>query len=149
MRRRTSDHSTRFTRLRRLLAILWAAPCSLVGVLLGLAVLALRGSVLRVGPTLEVALRANERDVPAWADTLPFAAITFGHVIVGRSHAALAALRAHERVHVRQYECLGPLFFIAYPASSLLALSRGRCPYRDNRFEREAFGLSDARNEAG
>lgn len=145
----SSDHPAPSTRLRRALDIVWASPCSFVGVLLGLAVLALRGSVRRVGPTLEVALRGDERDVPAWAHKLPFAAITFGHVIVGRSHDALAALRAHERVHVRQYERLGAFFFIAYPASSLLALSRGRCPYRDNRFEREAFGLSDARNGAG
>lgn len=145
----SSDHPAPSTRLRRALAIVWASPCSFVGVLLGMAVLALRGSTRRVGPTLEVALRGDERDVPPWADKLPFAAITFGHVIVGRSHAALAALRAHERVHVRQYERLGPLFLIAYPASSLLALSRGRCPYRGNRFEREAFGLANVRNDAG
>ena len=73
---------------------------------------------------------------------LPFSAITFGHVILGVSLQDLARLRAHELVHVRQYERLGPLFFIAYPASSLLAAATGRCPYRNNRFEMEAFAQS-------
>jgi hypothetical protein len=48
-------------------------------------------------------------------------------------------VRRHERVHVAQYERLGPLFFIAYGASSLGAWCRNGCPYRDNRFEQEAF----------
>jgi hypothetical protein len=59
-------------------------------------------------------------------------------VILGISRAELARLRAHEQVHVRQYELLGPLFLLAYPAASLLAWLRGQCPYAGNAFERHA-----------
>ena len=46
--------------------------------------------------------------------------------------------RAHERVHVRQYEWWGPLFVPAYLLAGLWALIHGGHPYFDNRFEREA-----------
>jgi len=131
----------------RWLGLLWAAPCSLVGALLGLAVLAAGGSARRVGPTVEVALAERHRGTPVWARGLRFSAITFGHVILGQSHEVLAVLRRHERAHVRQYERLGPLFFIAYPGASLLALARGRCPYRDNRFEKQAFAEASSHDD--
>lgn len=67
-----------------------------------------------------------------------FSAITLGHVILGTDHATLAAVRAHEQVHVRQYERWGPFFAPAYLLSSLAQLLRGRRPYLDNRFECEA-----------
>jgi hypothetical protein len=69
-----------------------------------------------------------------------FEAVTFGHVVIGRDHDCLEQLRGHERVHVAQYERWGVLFFPAYLGSSAVAWIRGRDPYRDNRFEREAFG---------
>jgi hypothetical protein len=65
-------------------------------------------------------------------------AITLGHVVIGRSAEALDATRAHERVHVRQYELWGPLFVPAYLIAALCALASGRDPYFDNRFERQA-----------
>jgi hypothetical protein len=71
-----------------------------------------------------------------------FGAITFGHVIVGVDQAALDRSRAHEHVHVRQYERLGIFFFPAYVASSLSQLLSGGHPYADNRFEKEADRLS-------
>lgn len=113
-----------------------------------MAVLAAGGSARRVGSTIEVALAARHRGVPVWAHGFRFSAITFGHVILGQSHEVLAVLRPHERVHVRQYERLGLLFFIAYPGSSLLALARGRCPYRDNRFEKQAFAEASGHDDA-
>jgi hypothetical protein len=67
-----------------------------------------------------------------------FAAMTLGHVVLGRNTAALHALRSHERVHVRQYERWGPLFLPAYALSSLWQSLHGRCAYRDNFFERQA-----------
>ncbi len=128
----------------RFLRILWASPCSLVGLALGAVVLLFGGSVRRVGCVLELAPYRGPAPSTSRLRRLPFSAITFGHVILGVSLQDLVQLRAHELVHVRQYERLGPLFFIAYPASSLLAAATGRCPYRNNRFEMEAFAQSQA-----
>ncbi len=130
--------------LSRLLRILWASPCSLVGLALGAVVLLVGGSVRRVGCALEFAPHRRYQPPTSLLRRLPFSAITFGHVILGVSFQDLEQLRAHELVHVRQYERLGLLFFIAYPASSLLAAATGGCPYRNNRFEMEAFAQSQA-----
>jgi hypothetical protein len=70
------------------------------------------------------------------------AAITFGHVVLGRDGDALEWSRAHERVHVTQYERWGPFFLPAYAAASLWALARGGDFYRDNCFERAARAKS-------
>jgi hypothetical protein len=68
-------------------------------------------------------------------------AITFGHVVLGTSRAVLDATRAHERVHVRQYERWGPFFIPLYLASSLWTVICGRHVYYDNRIEREALAV--------
>jgi hypothetical protein len=73
-----------------------------------------------------------------------FGAITLGHVILGRSEQLLAQLRAHELQHVRQYERWGLAFFLAYPASSLYQLLRGRNPYWSNHFEVQSRERMDA-----
>jgi len=69
----------------------------------------------------------------------PIAAITLGHVVLASSPGALAETRAHERVHVRQYERWGPFFPLLYLASSAAALARGREAHGGNVFERQAF----------
>ncbi len=69
-----------------------------------------------------------------------FGAITLGHVVIARDAQQMAELRAHERVHVRQYARWGILFFPLYLGSSCWQLVRGRRFYRDNCFEREAYG---------
>jgi hypothetical protein len=66
------------------------------------------------------------------------AAITLGHVVLGRDAQTLQETRSHERVHVRQYERWGPFFLPAYAAASVWALARGGHAYFDNWFEREA-----------
>jgi hypothetical protein len=66
-------------------------------------------------------------------------AITFGHVVLGRDAEALDQTRAHERVHVRQYERWGPAFIPAYLFASTWAALRGGHAYFDNVFEREAY----------
>ena len=71
-------------------------------------------------------------------------AMTIGHVIIGRNRESLTRCRSHEHVHVRQYERWGPLFPLLYLLASAAALLRGMDPYRDNRFEQEAFRVSDA-----
>lgn len=123
----------------RALVVVWASPTTLVGALaLGLAVVT-GGRAALVQGVLEAHggwLRwMLERLRPGGG----VAAVTLGHVVLGVSAPALAATRAHERVHVAQCERWGPLFLPAYALASLSALLRGRDPYRDNAFEREAF----------
>jgi hypothetical protein len=123
----------------RLLAYAWAAPYSVLGVVLGLLAL-LFGARAQVN---QGALEFGGGRLGALLSRLPapfcFSAVTFGHVILGIDHVTLAAARSHEQVHVRQYERWGPLFIPAYLLSSLAQLVRGRRPYLDNRFEREAY----------
>lgn len=69
------------------------------------------------------------------------AAITLGHVIVGQSQLELDRCRAHEHVHVRQYERWGLFFLPAYLIASFVALVKGDDPYFDNAFEKEAFAV--------
>ena len=64
-------------------------------------------------------------------------AMTLGHVVLCIDDIDDDTW-AHELVHVRQYERLGPIFLPAYALASLVALCRGGSAYRDNRFERSA-----------
>lgn len=50
----------------------------------------------------------------------------------------LDVTRVHERVHVRQCECGGPLFIPAYLAASAWSWLRGTGSYQGNYFERQA-----------
>lgn len=117
---------------------LWAAPNSLAGLLLAAIACSVGASVRWIDGTLEVAGGRLMRWFARPQHLLPFCAITFGHVILGLDHALLARVRAHEQVHVRQYERWGPLFIPLYLGSSLLEALRGRDPYRANHFERQA-----------
>lgn len=129
----------------RLLRYLWAAPASLVGLLLlPLAAPWSGGRVRVVAGVLEIRGRAlawclrNLIPIPGGA-----AAITFGHVVVGRDQHCLDTSRFHERVHVRQYERWGIFFYPAYLGASVWLLLKGRDAYRDNPFEREAYGAEE------
>ena len=121
---------------------LWASPATLVGLGLAAPALASGATLRRVDNVLEIAGGLLLRRLPS-APRFGFVAITFGHVVVGVDHQCLARVRAHERVHVRQYERWGLLFFPLYLASSLVQIVRGRDPYLDNVFEREAFATCD------
>jgi hypothetical protein len=132
--------------LLRPLRYLWAAPYSALGLLLGAVVLLLGGQwQLRAG-AMEFAGGLLGRAFTRLPRPLGFSAMTLGHVILGVDMPALSALRPHEQVHVRQYERWGPLFLPAYLASSLVQWLRGRDPYRENHFERQAFALAPARS---
>lgn len=98
-----------------------------------------------IGGTVEVSGGWAGRLAALMPGLRRFHAITFGHVILGVDECCLDACRAHEQVHVRQYEKWGLLFFPLYLGSSLLELARGRNPYYDNCFEREARDKSAAR----
>ncbi len=124
----------------RLLAYVWTAPntalglaCAGVARLTGGRAQVVDGVVEAHGGAVTWALRHL---VPLQGGA---AALTLGHVVLGRDAHALAATRAHERVHVRQYERWGPLFLPAYAGASVWAALRRRPAYFANRFEREAF----------
>jgi hypothetical protein len=120
----------------------WVAPASLVGLAVAAVAGALGARARIVDGVLEV---AGGRLAPALARAnVPFCAITLGHVVLGLSVADLDRCRAHERVHVRQYERWGVAFFPLYLASSLAQRLRGGDPYFDNAFEREARERSAA-----
>lgn len=127
--------------LARLLRYLWAAPNTAIG--LGFALFAtLFGARWQIERgAIEVAGGAVGRLV---ASLRAFSAITLGHVILAVDRGALRDLRAHEHVHVRQYERWGPLFLPAYLGSSLLQWLRGRDPYRENHFEQQAYAATAA-----
>ena len=146
-----SDHAPMAARTQSfttLARFAWVSPCSALGFLLALPVLAGGGSARRVAGVLEVAVRRGCLPERTLLRRLPFAAITLGHVVVGVSTADLDRLRAHEHAHVRQYERWGAAFLLAYPFASLIALLRGGHPYRNNRFEREAHLAAEKRENA-
>jgi hypothetical protein len=126
-------------RIGQALRWIWASPWSLFGALLGLIVLLTGGRARRVGAVLELC----DGGASWLLDRLPFAAgasaVTLGHVILGRTAEILESSREHELVHVRQYERWGPLFVPVYLLCSAVLWLRGRHPYYDNPFEREAY----------
>lgn len=108
----------------RVLAYLWALPGTLLGLLLGVTTLtrpAVRDGVL---------VFESRRGFAAVHRRLGFSAITLGHVMLLNASPA-DALWAHELVHVRQWEILGPLMLVAYPVASVAG-------YRRNPFEAAA-----------
>jgi hypothetical protein len=123
----------------------WAAPYSLLGLLLGLVAVLLGATGRRASGALEFGGGGMGRLLRWLPPRLSFSAITFGHVILGVDHATLAEMREHEQVHVRQYERWGPLYVPAYLVSSLVEFLRGRNPYRDNYFERQAYAQAPSR----
>ena len=118
---------------------LWALPATCVGLFFALLAICAGATVRVVDGAVEVAggrIPGFIARLPSWAR---FGAITFGHVIIGTGHGVLERARAHEHVHVRQYERWGVLFFPLYAGSSLVQLLKGRDPYWNNCFEREAY----------
>lgn len=127
---------------RKALGGLWASPCSAVGLALAVLALLAGGRARWSAGALEVTYRESEAQCGRLARKLPFRGIVFGHVILAVTRDELRQIGPHERVHVQQYERWGPLFFLAYGASSLWQLLRGRSAYWDNHFEVQARALS-------
>ncbi|MEQ1910489.1 MAG: hypothetical protein ABMA15_16840 [Vicinamibacterales bacterium] len=131
-----------------ILRYLWATPATLLGVAAIVAgcrrarVRVVDGVVEAHGPAIAWGLR-HLTFIEHGA-----AALTLGHVVLGVDATSLEWTRAHERVHVRQYEAWGPLFLPAYVAFSIWARVRGKHFYFDNPFEVEAFS-ADASEAAG
>lgn len=128
----------------RLLRYAWAAPYTALGLVLGAVALVFGARWQLNRGVVEFAGGRIGRTISRLPPALGFSAMTLGHVILAVDRSALAQLRMHEHVHVGQYERWGPLFVPAYLLSSLLQLLRGRNPYRENHFEREAHAVVDA-----
>ncbi|MEP7208220.1 MAG: hypothetical protein ABI920_14880 [Casimicrobiaceae bacterium] len=116
----------------------WTSPATLVGLLAGAVACACGARARCVDGVLEIAGGRLARALARFPSARPFVAVTLGHVILGIDHSVLADCRAHEHVHVRQYERWGMAFLPLYFGESLVQWLRGRDPYRDNRFERAA-----------
>lgn len=118
----------------------WAGPNTLLGLAAALLAVTTGGRARRREGVIEAhggllgLLLRRAVPIPGGAR-----ALALGHVILGRTGEALRAARAHELVHVRQYERWGILFLPAYLAGGAWAIARGGDGYRDNPFEREAF----------
>ena len=133
---RKSQISPPLAAAARTLAILWAGPNSLLGLVAGLLTLASGGSVQLRRGVLEF-----HGGFSTWLlNRLDVVGLTLGHTILGTTTAALDFVRDHEHVHVRQYQLWGPLFLPAYGWCSLVAWWTGHRAYRDNYFERQAYG---------
>jgi hypothetical protein len=128
--------------LLRYLRYAWAAPYTLLGAVLGLAALVFGASWRLDHGVLEFWGGHLGRLIARLPQPLAFSAMTLGHVILAVDSPALRQLRQHERVHVRQYERWGLLFLPAYVLSSVVQLLRGRNPYRENHFERQAYATA-------
>ena len=128
--------------LRRVWSLLWALPCSIVGMVLATLPLLAGGQARWSAGALEVTYRESEAACGRLARELAFRGIVFGHVILAVTRDELLRMGPHERIHVQQYERWGALFFFAYGASSLWQLLQGRSAYWDNHFEVQARALS-------
>jgi len=139
----TSSVVRRINTFLRLLAILWASPYTLLGLLLGAIGLCTGGRARMRGRVVEF----YGGGVKWFLEQCFFGegamAMTLGHTILGQTEAALDISRAHELVHVRQYEQWGPFMGPAYLGCSLALWLMGRRPYRDNPFERQAFAETE------
>jgi hypothetical protein len=116
----------------------WASPWTGLGLILGLLGVVTGGGARRGPGIVEFhggAVRWLLERIPGHAF-----AMTFGHVVLGRTAAALDLAQRHELVHVRQYERWGPLFVPLYLAHSARLWLAGKDWYYDNPFEREAYG---------
>lgn len=128
--------------LLRTICWIWASPNTLLGMTAGLVALASGGTVQVRRGVVEFHGGLLETLFGRLMNG-SIIAMTLGHTILGRTSVALDLARDHEHVHVRQYERWGPFFLPAYGLFSLAAWWRGGRAYRDNRFEREAYGTTD------
>jgi len=123
----------------RIFVYLWTLPTTCLG-LLFFPLAMISGEAHLVDGVLELNgrwiefLLSHLTPIPGGA-----AAMTLGHVVIGRDRHCLEFTRKHERVHVRQCERWGPLFIPAYLTASVFVKLRGRDAYMDNPFERAAY----------
>ena len=131
----------------RLLAMLWASPYTLLGLGLGMIGVCTGGRARLRGCVLEFYGGGVKWLLRQFFCGQGAMALTLGHTILGQTDAALGMARAHELVHVRQFERWGPMMGPAYLGCSLVLWLIRRRPYRDNPFERQAYEQSGGERE--
>ncbi len=123
--------------LGQALGVFWALPLTIVGLVLALPILMLRGKFQLIRfPTVALLVRGPFAN---WMlSRHPFGAMTamaIGHVIIAEHQGLSSRVLIHELAHVRQAARWGIFFPFAYLASSAWAALRGRDAYWHNRFE--------------
>jgi len=126
--------------MKRAILYLWAIPNTLLGLLPAPIVWMQGGHICAVDGVIEISGGAATWLLKRFP--VSPSAMTLGHVVWGRDTLQLERTRAHERVHVRQYERWGPFFIPAYLGASLYLKIRGCDAYYDNPFEREAYRIA-------
>ncbi len=119
---------------------LWVAPWTCVGLFTGLMCRAIgakhtfhHGTIGIYGPGVAMLLRKAPIQGGARAFTL-------GHCILAVDKESWRETFSHEWIHVRQYQWFGPsLYRVLYRIA--WQWFRGRDPYFDNRFEKQAYRL--------
>lgn len=129
----------RMSTYHKIIAYAWVAPNTALGLLLGLVMISLGGKVHFIDGVAEFHGGWVGNFFASRSHPFCFGAITVGHVILATCHNELSALRAHEHVHVRQYERWGIFFLPTYALSSLWELCHGRNGYWNNCFEKQAY----------
>jgi hypothetical protein len=120
---------------KRCVCYVWASPTTAVGLAAGLLTLCSGGRAQLRSGAIEFHGGFSHWYLRRCAGA---AAMTLGHVIIGRDTDCLDGCRDHEQAHVRQVECWGPAFIPAYLLASGWAWARGQHYYLDNWFERDA-----------
>jgi hypothetical protein len=126
--------------LLQAIAFAWASPYTTIGLLIGAAGLCTGGRARLRGRVIEFYGGGLKWLIERMPEGQFIMAFTLGHTVFGQTEAALDISREHELVHVRQFERWGPFMGPAYLLCSLYLWLTGRRPYRDNPFEREAYG---------
>jgi hypothetical protein len=119
----------------RLLGYLWAFPITAVGLVFAVLGIATGGSARIRGGVIEAWGGLSGRLLHGGRFRRGGAAATLGHVILARDADCLDRSRAHEMVHVRQYERWGLLLLPAYWLVGLWLRIRGYHPYLDHPLE--------------
>ncbi len=138
--------------LRYFARYLWAFPASCIGLLIVPLVMISGGTIAFCAGIIEAEGGILAVILSGIFSRFRIDAITFGHVVLGRSPESIVRCRAHERIHVRQYEKWGPIFPFLYLFSSAVAIVRGEDPYLNNIFEQEAFfneGMNAGKDATG
>ena len=119
----------------RLLGYFWAAPVTVLGLLLAFIAAVTggkarwRGGVVEAWGGLTGQLLRGGRLLGGGG------AMTLGHAILARDALCLDRSRQHELEHVRQFERWGPFLLPAYWSISVWLWCRGLDPYLDHPLE--------------